>query len=282
MNPADIFDTMVRYHIDRNLAACLPYHDGEGVICPPANMGLPVEEGKENFQYRGQLIFQNGNTLLHHLLADGHVKNRLDIFDGADAYGVASPEEIYAFLGRNHGDGVHVYETALDHMVRVAKIEAPDPAFSQRLPPHFVHFQREGTADLEKELRRTVGTKTRLALALTGQYENVRALQIKQSGYTPLGMGQVVEINHDGLRRAFFFKYIPREADPDRSLPYLAPDHRIAGVMKHYKPQDGRIVLERERFVQPEEYFRDGSQSLGREKRERGDGKEPLAEQRAA
>ncbi len=257
-----VFEAMVRYHIEHNLLACLPYLDGQGVMRPAANGDRPVEEGRENVQYRGQLVFQNGSTLLGHLVDDGYVKNPLDIFDGEEAYHVSSGKELDDFLGGNHGDGVHVYESASDQMVRVAKIEAPDPIFSERLPPHFVHFHRESAAgDLERELRREVGTKTRLALALTQQYGNVRAMQIKQSGYTSLGMGQVVEFDHSGLRRAFFFKYLSPESDPDNIGPFLVPEQRIAGVLRKYKPCKGRIIMEQERLVHPEEYFLDGNET---------------------
>lgn len=268
----NIFDQMVRYHIERNLAACLPYHDGEGAIRPAANNGRPVGQGKENYQYPGQLVFRNGNTLLGHLVADGFVKE-LDI-DRNHALRVASPQDMYDFLGENHGDGVQVYESAIDTMVRVANIKAPDASFSERLPPHFVYSGRDQPRpDLEQELRLTIGTKTRLALALTAQYPDIKAMQIKQSGYTPLGMGQVLEYDHGGLHRAFFFKHIPKEADPNSYTPFLDAEHRIAGVMREYQPKDRGVVLIRERLVHPEEFFLDGTEgnqpraSEGRERR---------------
>ena len=252
-NPrSDIFDLMVRYHISSNLPACLPCHDGEGVIRPAANENMPVPEGEENFQYRGMLVFQNGSTLLSHLLRDGYVKSPLDIFDGPDAKRVATPEDAYDFFRARHsGDGVHVYESEAQEMIRVAKVREPETRFSQRLPAHFVHFRRESSSDLERELRQGVGTKTRLATALPERYDHVIATQIKQSGYTSLGMGQVVEIGPEGLQRAFFFRYI---ANPHDEVPFLVPEHRIAGVMRSYEQQGERRVLTDERFVDPAEY----------------------------
>lgn len=251
MTEINLFQWLVEYQVNENLAKCLPHMDSKGRIAPPENKNAPVTEGLENKAYDGILILQNGNTLLERLVEEGRVEPE----DIDNPVQVGSKELMFDFLsGRDDEDGVYVCETAKGEMSRVAKIEYPKHPLDRRIPLDFVYSDplelRTGGTNTTNpwiETRKKIGTKTRLGIEMPASYNDVNACQIKRSGYTPLGMGKVTHFDNEGLAEEFFLKY-----NPSHQGPFIDKEHGIVGVYRRYEKRDNDLFKVEEKFIGPD------------------------------
>lgn len=267
-----LYELYRAYHVHRNLPIGLTYFDPrDGRIRPPHPKGghQEIEEGKENGLYAGVLTFRNGNTLKNKLIEKGYVKPR----DVDDSHLFTTAQDVFNFLeGDASQDGVHIYESLLGQRIRVGKVYEPqDISLEDKLPADFVHLHPPVTEDRERYFRLSVGTKTRLAVALTQMFPDISAVQLKESGYGPLRLGKVVDYRPGGVAREFFFQHIPLPVGGDFSDAFLDEEHRIIGVERRYELQGGVLRRTQERVVTPEEvalpptvFFRDDSHSVNK------------------
>jgi|SRR3989344_2561038 len=244
----DIFDTLLRYHSERNLAKCLPYIK-DGVILSPANHYKPVEEGLENKEYDGILILKNGDTLIKKLVDD----NLIDKRDVDTSKNVNTIDNFFNFLeNRKDEDGVYVYESSKKLIMRVSKITYPGREIEGKIPLDFIYFNGANFSredDIWVELRHRLGTKTRLAIELTQHYQDIEAFQIKRSSYTQLGMGKVTHFNKNGLNREFFFM-VPKNPELHQDE-FIDPEHKIIGVYREYGKDNGNLICLNQTTMNP-------------------------------
>ena len=264
-NGLPLYELAVAYHIQRNLPTGMMHFDpAEGKIFPPDPRGHcePIPEGNDRAKlYDGVMVFRNGNILVDKLVSDGRVKE----WDIDDPRPLTTPQQMFDFLDLEGSlDGVHIYEALLRQRVRIGKVYEPeDITLSDKLPRDFVHFHPRSVPDAERYLRLTVGTKTRLGVALTQLYPDIVGVQLKQSAYGPLGMGKVVEYVPGGVGREFFFKHIPLQSG-DMGEMFIDPQHRIVGVERRYESPQGQLVRIAERIVHPQEFPPVESYQMGR------------------
>jgi len=245
MQTVDFFGVHTQFHIDYNLGQCLTYLR-EGVI-QPAPKNKPINEGKQNNSSFGITVLRNGGALMDYLREDKLVQD----VDVHESVGIGDSRAYRRFLEdlaeKGESDGVYVFDSKRGVLTRVSKVlnEDSNVAFSHLLPPDFIHYEGvppEGVVDQEAWLRSELGTKTRLAVSLTNKFgkKGVEAHQIKQSGYTPFGMGTVTHITEQGLKR-WFYMYNAALYSP----PSLARD-AIYGATRTYvrNPLTDRVEKE--------------------------------------
>lgn len=237
----NIFNILLKYHGEKNLAKCAPYIK-DGVIYSPANHYKPIKEGKENKEYAGITIFKNGDTLLNKLKERRYVNPKaIDEFED-----ISTLEKFFDFLDSKNSegddgeeDGVYIFESKNKKIARVSKIYCPESPIENKIPLDFIYFNgMNGSVNPWNELYRKLGNKTRLAIDLTHLYNDVEAYQIKRSGYTQLGMGKVTHFNKNGLSEEFFFMH-----NPEQNL-FIYPEQKIIGVYRSYNNKNGDLFRE--------------------------------------
>lgn len=210
MSDLNLFELLMVHHFQHNLGLCLDYVVDE-MICPPTNKFRPVEEGSENKEYPGRLIFSNGKKLLDELVNLKFVDRR----DIGSPIPIRTVTDFLDFLRdpeEEKKDGVYVYESEDGLIYRVFKIkELPkkkSPNLVDLLPLDFVHYEGMELQGRNPELliRRDIGTRTRAALDVSTKvpHLNVHAYMEKQSGYTRLGFGKAVHTDKYGLAEEAF------------------------------------------------------------------------------
>lgn len=239
METGDLFSLLVQYHYDINLPKCLPYIS-KGVLSPPSKKHN-IEGVYENDLYNGLLLAANGDTLTDKLLREDIVLDE-EITEPA---AVPDREGLFSYLRREVGsdnadpDGAFIYDNVNKMITRVydlnntpGKLERLQySSFNGAIPPDFFTLTGE---------QRKLGTKTRMALKLPRAYPEIHTFQIKQTAYTPLGLGKVTHFTKDGLREEFFFRVDHHDSE------------NIVGVYRRYVTEGGKIVLAQERVIDKE------------------------------
>lgn len=234
METADIFSSLVRYHTEVNLPACLPYvRNGE--LYSPA--GRRLQEGSDKDQlYHGFLIVANGDTLVDKLFHE-----RIVLDDTPPKFhSVPTRSDLFSYLSRqeeNGDDGAFVYDSKngrIGHVIELNNTpgklgEQQNYPLSYAVPADF--FTSTGQ-------QKPLGTKTRVAIKLPRAYPEVHAFQIKRSAYGSLGMGKVTHFNRDGLAEEYFLRF-------------NQDTQGIDGVYRTYKSEGGRVVLAEPEIVTP-------------------------------
>ena len=226
-----VFNWMVQKHLV-NLASCLPYLEGGRILAPN---GAPIQEGREeNERYHGALILCNGDTLFNRLFSD-HVAEDTERDEFHD---VRNQQGLLEYLaGQLNPDGAYVFDGKNDRVARVFELNNTPPTLpkglvlSHYVPPTFCSY--DGSVPVAPN----IGTKTRLAIKIPQAYPGVEAVQLKRTGYTPLGMGLVTRLSDRGLLEAAFFKY-----EPGSPGPFVSDEHPILLVHQQYEMRDGRVV----------------------------------------
>ncbi|HIH11277.1 TPA: hypothetical protein HA241_03745, partial [Candidatus Woesearchaeota archaeon] len=130
MIPGDpLFDWLVAYHIEQNLAKCLPYLR-EGRVVPPARRD-PLREGRdENELYSGVLVVANGSTLMTRLKTDRVVLDQ----DPEEPVRLSGSTDLSNYLQLQEGnDGAYIYDSVHHQIRRVSELNN-DPESLRRNP----------------------------------------------------------------------------------------------------------------------------------------------------
>ncbi|MBU1112100.1 MAG: hypothetical protein ABIG93_05415 [archaeon] len=202
MDTKRLFDSLVAYHCEKNLPACLRSIENGQLN----NLdGEPFKEGEDEvYNYKGLLVISNGPTLVDKLIENNLARPKdVGTFTGMD-----SKEDLFAYIaGPGRKDGAHLYDGENQRIARVYKInntrsqDVSEGTLIGRLSPDFVH------ADGSSFDGGDIGLKTRLAIELPMDYPSLEALQIKQTAYGHVRMGKVTHFDQYGLLREFFFDY---------------------------------------------------------------------------
>ncbi|MEK6901433.1 MAG: hypothetical protein AABX37_03765 [Nanoarchaeota archaeon] len=241
MKEVDLFDWLVRYHVDTNLAAALPYiREGN----------LLVTEGEENNWAKGCLVVSDGQTLAERLLGDKIILDRT----APEFKPVQNYDTFFEFL-QHHGamDGSFVYDGSNFRMARVARLKNSSPALDavrdralELIPPDFVFQGQEEFTWWDYD--DSIGTKTDLAILIPPAYStpgsNVHAYQVKRTGFGALGMGKVTQFGQQGLEQEFFLRQ-----DHSSIGPFIDSELGIVGVHRTYARQGEKVVLTGEKLV---------------------------------
>lgn len=241
LNEAQSFGWLVEYHATENLREMLdPRYFWDGQIHDAKGKVLKEGSDKGNPQ-DGIMFFMNGNTLLEELVQDGRV-NRKDI-DHPEK--IETKEQFFSYIkNRNEEDGVHVFETALGEMYRVAYITPRESVtVGNKLPKNFLSEDSNG-----EDLELKVGTKTRLALDITSHYTtddlDVSAFQIKRTASGHLRMGKVTYTKSNGLYQEFMM-----DDEPSHQGPFIDAKHGIYGICREYIAGEDGLELVSESYV---------------------------------
>ena len=230
-----MFEWLVRYHCEENLPKCLPHIRNGRYISPFTQ--TPLNEGTdENDAYIGVLILSDGTDLLDNLVENEVITGDEDDIDPFEDTPDYTPFQRY-INNQQNSDGAYVFNAINQIMARVYELNNNPKSLSRftnkslldNIPPDFVTTDRK---DINP--KRSLGTKTRLAIKLPLAYDDVDAFQIKRTAYTPLGMGKVTHFTRQGLKQEFFFKY---------------EDNRIIGVHRTY--DQGEMTESRMYIQQP-------------------------------
>ncbi|HLD43075.1 MAG TPA: hypothetical protein VJB08_03770 [Candidatus Nanoarchaeia archaeon] len=251
MEPRNIFQDMVEYHVTNNLEACLGFIEDGKIISPEKKR--PYRPGlDENHIYAGFLLVSDGNRLLDALVKDKRVTpspehmSEFQSLDGKDG----SLFEYFDSLANT--DGVFIYdslddkvarvyemgnedkkssfETAKSYLASLAGCKSAKSTIKEDLPADFCSY--DGSVPLQGN----IGTKTRLAIKLPKIYGgiNAQAFQIKHTPYTDFGMGKVTHFGKDGLKEEFFLMHERSAINPENP-------HGIIGVYRQYAKIDGKL-----------------------------------------
>ncbi len=227
MSNLNLFDLLVRYHVEENLARCRPYM-ADGVLVDEE--GLPFQEGSDDLPsaHKGFLIVANGDKLAERLRKDRFISEDHDGFVYLDG-----KEDFFSYLSEQRGrDGAYVFNGARDSIVRVSELNNNPPSLEEDLdvynyvPRDFVSF--DGSVPPEGNL----GTKTRIAIKFPHAFQNTSAYQLKRSAFGPTRMGKVTRFTRAGLEEEFFFTKQDFEGDEG-----------IVGVHRRYARDETGLLM---------------------------------------
>ncbi len=248
-----LFDWLVKYHIDTNLLPNLPLIEQGRFL---KRDGTPIPEGEENHYATGCLILSDGDSLVRRLKEENIILDLSDpVFVPAGNYQLFT-----GYLsGNQKKDGAFVYDGKNKSMTRISRYNNRSSELMQKvrenytnyLPPNFVH---ETAAEMTaRDYDDDIGTKTDLAMVLPvshtkeeeGSY--VHSYQIKATA-TQLGLGKVAHFGPNGLIEEFFFRY-----DPKSEGPFVVPEQGIVGVHRTYKidPRSSELIVASQRLIDP-------------------------------
>ncbi|MBN1385725.1 hypothetical protein JW968_01980 [Candidatus Woesearchaeota archaeon] len=228
MEKDQIFWWLVAYHADVNLPKVLPHMDRGGFVHP---LGKKIKVGKyENDIYHGFLIVANGDTLAQKIQKSPDSLDSKVIHDSAPPQFVPI-QDIAAFMNylddesADEPDGAYVINSMKNSIAHVGEynnnISSPD--FARVLPHDFIHCLGDIPVN-----ERTLGTKTKMAIKASYNYDNTEAFQIKRTAFNGTGMGKVTHFRKGVLYQEFYFAH-----EPDVS-PLLVPEQGIIGVHREY------------------------------------------------
>ena len=277
MEPRNLFEDLVDYHVTRSLEKCLPFIENGKILNPNISQRSPFRQGfGENKLYAGTLLVSDGNRLLTSLIRDNRVKQHSDhLSDFVQIEGTDGLAEYFDSLTMPGDDpsieGAFIYDSLEGKIARVYEIGNMDhekpidravryiaalfgrrqeqPGFADALPPDFCSYDQSVPVE-----GKSIGTKTRRAIDIPRTYSNIRAqaYQIKQTAYTEFGMGKVTHFDKDGLNEEFFFMHEPSSLSSENP-------HSIIGVYRAYERLGENLTRKNEiRTPLPQLYERGG------------------------
>ena len=226
----NLFELLVKYHVETNLRRCRPYMEN-GVLVDEE--GLPFQEGSDELPnpHKGFLIVANGDTLAERLRRDRFISEDPDEF--VRLYGEG---DFFTYLSEQRGkDGAYIFNGAKDSIARVAELNNHPPSLDEDfdvynyVPRDFVAY--DGSVPVQGNL----GTKTRIAIKLPHAFQNTEAYQLKRSAYGPTRMGKVTHFTTMGLDEEFFFTIPPLDLGYEE-------DMGIDGVNRKYTRDENGLV----------------------------------------
>ena len=241
MMSLDLFRTLVEYHATHNLDECRRYIRDGRVRDREGDNGKALLEGSDKYTpHDGLLILRNGSTLLNKLVQDG----RVNADDIDEPHKVKDSEQFFDFLAnRGEYDGVYVYESKTGDIYRVGQVYPLNSGIKpeNNVPSDFISYR---THMSPANLRKNLGTKTRLAIELASSYRDVRGYQIKRSAHGVFGMGKVTHFGPAGLNEEFFMELSAGESNRG----YVDQGLGIVGVYRRFRRNsEGRLVTSSER-----------------------------------
>ncbi len=253
----NLFETLIDYHISKNLKAGLEREvvDNGKMFFQDRTQKVPVKVGRENGQswYRGVIIFANGADLVDKMKGVGLIRPSAELtFQSAQ-----DKQEICDFLDKaTRKDGAVIYDRESKRVTRTRLNNympgLEDIAVEAALPKDYL--SESASVPLQGEDGSNVGCRSELGVTLSqgitdtaNEYHKIDAYLIKHTIYNPLGFGPVVHIGKEEME-LFFFRH-----DPEHKGRFLNAEHKIVGVYRSYRKQEGKFTLEREMLVEPGE-----------------------------
>lgn len=253
----NLFDLIVKYHIDNNLKNGLQSEEMiDGVMhFRENNYKVPVKVGEENGQhwYKGFVLFANGSDITEYLVSVGIIpsNNHLSFVD------IKSQDDFLNFLDKlTKKDGAAVYDSVSRKGTRL-KINQysnslEDLVVEDILPDNFLSedslipfFDENGFSNIG--CRTDMAVKTSRGVNIKGDYHPIDAYLIKHTMYNKTGFGPVVHISQEEID-FFFLKYSPE------SKHFIDSKHKIIGIYKKFRLDNRRFVqvYESEAYINEE------------------------------
>jgi hypothetical protein len=255
INLEESFGRNVRYYCEELWSLCSTFVDNEGIYVNPFFKGKKI--GKRENPFGGRLTIANGDTLTGKIINDQIVKEEaIDLPVPAKTI-----DQYLAFMAYNHDeDGAFIYDGVnntlryvgiLENTSKDSKLSKIKYDLKECVPRDFACF--------DASVAPKAGARTDIAIRVSKAYSETKVVVIKETEYSHLGMGSVIELQEGRVRQMFVLMnekdYLKSRHDKNASINYYEKERGIVAVHKTYKVENDRVVLDSERTVPKEELF---------------------------
>lgn len=194
----------------------------DGVFYDPFK-GRSLKPSEEN-AYGGLLLVANGDTFnqwIQNEIIDPEIKPEFKPAQTLD-------QLVDTLELNSEKDGAFFYDGKNKQLAHIGlinreKLASQNYNLQERLPPDFIC--KDAAVPLSKD---RYGSRTDISIKVSQGYEAVDVFQIKETGYTPLGMGLVTHFKKGTLIETFHLEHLP-EGDA-----FIDQKHKVVGIYRRY------------------------------------------------